>query len=88
MFLEVLVTFYNNGIKFWHIRKQGKISPDPVYLAESPPDRPNLNQMDARSAILHWIIDPESVSSEKKYNDGRENFRMDSAGDNFWPNQF
>ena len=57
------------------IQKQGKNSPDPRCSTESPPDRPNFNQMDAGSAILYWKIDPEYVSSEKKFTGWRREIK-------------
>ena len=67
------------------IRKQGKISPDPEYSTESPPDQPNFKQIDTGSVIFYLKIDLESVSSEKKNTpDGGERFILDSTGGIFF----
>ena len=54
-----------------------KNSLDSVCSAESPPDRPSYNKMEAGSEILYWKIYPKSVSSDKKYTGWRRKIQTE-----------
>jgi hypothetical protein len=49
-------------MKWSAIRKLAKNSSGPGCSTESPPDEANINQICAKSAILYWKIDPETIS--------------------------